>query len=167
MLKTRLGAQDNAGSVIRAILNSRLADVVEAWLQGKQARWGVAGPVCAALHALFGQIATEVEADAAAWPFPLQASPADTAEGQRQLEALARGLAGFAVQVRRDIERCSRASDAVSAVLLTEVFKEAENYLWFVDAHLRTHAPEAPLQLAGRREDAEQFAMSGAPARTS
>jgi len=144
--------------VVCALLNSRLADAIDLWLQAKQAHWTVKGPHFIALHELFDKVAEEVEDDmdmiaerveqlggtaqgtlqAAGKNSSLTPYVLETVEGMRHVESLAGGLAEFAAHLRLDIARCTKEEDAGSADLLTEVSRDTEKYLWFVEAHLTT-----------------------------
>src|SRR5438045_3010260 len=46
---------------LNALMNRRLADVVDLQMQMKQAHWNVKGPHFIGLHELFDQVAEEVE----------------------------------------------------------------------------------------------------------
>jgi starvation-inducible DNA-binding protein len=150
---------------IGAVLNARLADGVDLWLQAKQAHWNVRGPNFIALHKLFDEVAEAMEANvdllaervaqlgglahgtvqAAAAGSTLTAYPLDMVDEDAHVLAISLGLAGFATALQPDIERCTREKDAGSADLLIEVSRSAEKYLWFVEAHLKERKAERSL----------------------
>lgn len=160
MFKTGNDLPEKTRDLVCALLNSRLADAIDLWLQAKQAHWTVRGPHFIALHELFDKVAEEVEADmdmiaerveqlggmahgtvqAAAKHTSLTPYGLDTVEGMAHVIALSRGLAEFSKHLRKDIARCTQEQDAGSADLLTEVSRDAEKYLWFVESHLNTNA---------------------------
>lgn len=155
MFKTGNDLPEKTRDVVCALLNSRLADAIDLWLQAKQAHWTVKGPHFIALHELFDKVAEEVEDDmdmiaerveqlggtahgtlqAAGAATSLTPYGLETVEGMTHVDHLARGLAEFAAHLRKDIARCTKEADAGSADLLTEVSRDTEKYLWFVEAH--------------------------------
>ncbi|MFO0841967.1 MAG: DNA starvation/stationary phase protection protein Dps [Gemmataceae bacterium] len=139
------------------LLNDRLADVVDLHLQAKQAHWNVRGPNFIALHELFDKVAEEAEehADliaerAAALGGPsdgtaqvvvkkttLSPYPLNIASGHDHVEALSSALAAFGKQAREAIDKATQLGDADTADLFTEVSRETDKNLWFVEAHLQ------------------------------
>ncbi len=63
--------------------------------------------------------------------YPLKAS-----DGKAHLEALAGALAAFGSSVRSAIDETAGMGDADTADLFTGVSREADKYLWFLEAHL-------------------------------
>lgn len=137
------------------LLNARLADAVDLQTQCKQAHWNVKGPSFISLHELFDKVYDSVEeatdliaeravqlggtavgtARAAAKASTLKEYPHDLADGADHVAALADRLAAFGAAVRRAIEEATKLEDADTADVFTEISREADKQLWFVEAH--------------------------------
>ncbi len=139
------------------LLNARLADAIDLGMQAKQAHWNVKGPQFFQLHELFDKVAASaaeavdtiaeravalggtaegtIEAVAKATTLPRYAL--NVAEGKGHVERLAQALATFGEQVRDAIDRADQLGDKDTADLFTGVSREADKYLWFVEAHLQ------------------------------
>jgi starvation-inducible DNA-binding protein len=142
------------GSVV-ALLDARLLDAIDLYLQAKQAHWNVKGPQFIALHELFDKVAGAAEeatdliaersvqlggqptgaAAAVAKGSALEPYPLTAADGRAHVEALAGALAQFGRRVRAAIEESDKSGDKDTADLFTEISREADKYLWFVEAH--------------------------------
>ncbi len=138
------------------ILNARLADTLDLKLQAKQAHWNVRGPHFIGLHKLFDEVVdqaiefTDMIAERAAAlggiaegtlgavapRTKLPAYPLTIRDGRDHVEALASALAAFGKGIRAGIDQATSAGDADTADLFTEVSRETDKYLWFVEAHL-------------------------------
>ena len=138
------------------LLNERLADAIDLGTQVKFAHWNVKGPNFIALHELFDKLAAVVEdqtdtlAERAtalggtaqgtlaqvARASSLKPYPEGTEEGSAHLRALATVLAQYGAQVRAGIEAAARLGDADTSDLFTGISREADKYLWFLEAHL-------------------------------
>jgi starvation-inducible DNA-binding protein len=138
------------------ILNARLADAIDLGLQVKHAHWNVKGPHFISLHELFDQIAENVEehVDAIAERITalggtaygtlgtvargtsLAAYPAETTDGLAHVAALAGVLADFGKKARKAIGETDDLGDADTADLFTQVSRDVDKYLWFLEAHL-------------------------------
>jgi len=137
------------------VLGDRLADATDLMLQSKQAHWNVKGPSFIALHELFDKVAESseewvdslaerivqlggtaegtVQATAARTslaPYPLQ-----IVSGTDHVEALSSALAAFGKRVRAAIEKTDKQGDKDTADLFTEISRDVDKYLWFVEAH--------------------------------
>ncbi len=141
---------------IIGILQPRLADSIDLWLQCKQAHWNVKGPNFIALHELFDTIAELMETyvDEVAERIvqlggvaegtvrkttkgtSLKEYP-DVVTGLEHCEALSTAMADFDKKVRDAIDKADEAGDAVTADLLTEISRGLDVKLWFVEAHLQ------------------------------
>ena len=138
------------------LLNARLADAIDLRLQTKQAHWNVKGPHFIALHELFdklydvvGEYVDELAEravqlggtakgtlQAVAKHTSLYAYPIAASDGRDHLKALSRALAHFGKSVRHAIEAAAKAGDADTADLYTEISRENDKQLWFIEAHL-------------------------------
>jgi starvation-inducible DNA-binding protein len=139
------------------LLQARLADAVDLFTQIKQAHWNVKGPSFIALHELFDRIAEEVEgqgdalaeritafggtafgtARAVATASGLPEYPSDASDGIAHVSAVADRLAAFGKAIRMAIDTATAIGDAGSADLFTEISRETDEQLWFVEAHLQ------------------------------
>jgi starvation-inducible DNA-binding protein len=138
-------------------LQARLADAVDLFTQIKQAHWNVKGPNFMALHELFDSIAEIIEdqsdqlaeritalggradgtARIAASLSAIQEYPFDIENGREHVVAVADRLAAFACSIRATIDQTAVEGDAGSADLFTEMSREIDKQLWFVEAHLQ------------------------------
>jgi starvation-inducible DNA-binding protein len=149
--------QDTRAAVVK-LLNERLADAIDLHLQAKHAHWNVRGPHFFSLHELFDKVAEEVlgyideiaeratalggvaEGTLATVSSrtTLTAYPPTISDGRDHVDALSKALAGFGKQVRAAIEKADQAGDADTADLFTQVSRDVDKQLWFVEAHLET-----------------------------
>src|SRR5258706_4643317 len=141
-----------------ALINQRLADVVDLQTQLKQAHWNVKGPHFIGLHELFDKIAEEVESyvdliaerivqlggiaqgtvRAPAARSRLDEYPPEIADGAAHVEAVARALSTFGREARLTIDEADKLGDADTGDLFTEVSRGIDKLLWFVEAHTQT-----------------------------
>ncbi len=156
MFETRNDLSADTRSQVIRLLNARLADAIDLGMQTKHAHWNVKGPHFIALHELFDKIAEEIEEHvdtiaeritalggtaggtvaAVARATSLKAYPEELVEGLAHVEALATALADFGRKARAGIEEATRLGDADTADLFTEVSREIDKQLWFLEAHL-------------------------------
>jgi starvation-inducible DNA-binding protein len=154
---TRNDVPEKARKAVVALCNATLADALDLALSLKQAHWNVKGPQFQQLHELFDLVYTH----AAGWAdlvaeravqlggtaegtlahvraaTRLPAYTLGAADGEAHLAAVAGVLAAFAATTRAAIDAAADAGDAGSADLFTEVSREADKDLWFVEAHLQ------------------------------
>ena len=122
----------------------------------KQAHWNVKGRDFFQLHELFDKIHGYVEefVDMIAERITTLGGVADgrvqttakntslyeysleTQGGEAHLKAVAAVLAQFGKAVRADIAKAADLGDADTADLFTEISRETDKQLWFVEAHL-------------------------------
>jgi starvation-inducible DNA-binding protein len=140
-----------------ALLNQSLALALDSQLAAKQAHWNVKGPQFIALHELFDKVygvfteavdelaercvqlggqaqgtLQEVSKASTLKPYPAQISA-----GVDHVRALADRLAAFGGHLRKNIDVSASLGDADTADLYTGLSREADKYLWFVEAHLQ------------------------------
>ena len=140
-----------------AILNQSLADASDLKSQAKQAHWNVKGMSFIALHELFDQVAKEVETMTddiaeritslggtamgtvrlAAENSSLSEYPHEITDGTAHVDALSTALADFGKKSRANIDKTDKIGDADSADLYTEVSRNIDKLLWFVEAHIQ------------------------------
>jgi starvation-inducible DNA-binding protein len=139
------------------LLNARLADATDLKSQAKQAHWNVKGIHFFQLHELFDQVATAAEAHTdliaervtalggtalgtvriAAKNSSLSEYPLEITDGTAHVDALSTALADFGKNVRQNIDEATELGDADTADLFTEVSREIDKLLWFVEAHIQ------------------------------
>jgi starvation-inducible DNA-binding protein len=144
------------------LLNQRLADAVDLQMQAKQAHWNVKGPHFYALHGLFDEVYAALEgyvdllaervvqfggiaagtARAAAGKSVLPEYPPLITTGAEHVHALAGALALFGGHIRRAIDSADDLGDAGTADIYTEISRGVDKWLWFVEAHVQSHAEE-------------------------
>ncbi len=138
-------------------LNVRLADAIDLKTQAKQAHWNVKGHHFIALHELFDQVATAVEAHVdliaervtslggtamgtarvVAQTSTLSEYPLEIFDGTAHVDALSTAMADFGKKIRQNIDDADKLDDADTADLFTEVSREIDKLLWFVEAHIQ------------------------------
>jgi starvation-inducible DNA-binding protein len=144
-------------SKINRILNQHLADAFDLHSQVKQAHWNVKGPNFWQLHKLFDEVAEQAEewvdelaervtalggyatgtVRMAAASSTLPEFPVDIAKGMEYVKAVAARLAAFTNSARRAIDQTDKLGDADTADLFTEISRDADKYLYFLEAHLQ------------------------------
>ncbi len=155
MHRTKNDLPSKVRSKVITILADRLADATDLMLQTKQAHWNVKGPNFIALHELFDKINDAAEewvdliaeriiqlggtaegtVQAAAGRTSLSPYSLTIVAGRDHVEALSSSLAAFGKKVRAAIDKTGKAGDADTADLFTEVSRDVDKYLWFVEAH--------------------------------
>ena len=140
------------------LLNAVLADASDLKSQTKQAHWNVKGMSFIALHELFDQVATAVEGHVdliaerittlggtamgtvrlAAQNSRLSEYPHEITDGAAHVDALSTALAEFGKIVRKSIDEASDLGDQDTADLFTEISRETDKNLWFVEAHVQS-----------------------------
>jgi starvation-inducible DNA-binding protein len=61
----------------------------------------------------------------------------DATLGEQHIRVLGKGMMSFAAQLRADIDLVEGLGDKASADLLTEIVRQADKDLWFLEAHLQ------------------------------
>lgn len=150
-----LPAQARAGLV--AMLNQSLADTFDLYSQTKQAHWNVKGTDFFQLHELFDAIATELigfvdelaerattlggyatgTVRMASSRSALPEYPTDAVDGLEHLEALIERFARYAAELRRSIDESEDLGDKSTADLYTQISRDVDKRLWFLEAHLQ------------------------------
>lgn len=142
-----------------ALLQARLSDALDLEAQAKQAHWNVKGPHFLQLHELFDRLHSEIEgfvddlaeritalghvADGriatTAAATTLYGYPLEATGGEAHLKALSASLAAFGKAVREAIQAAETLGDADTADLFTQISRETDKQLWFLEAHLQAH----------------------------
>lgn len=152
---TRIDLPVHVRERMRALLQQQVADTFDLYSQTKQAHWNVKGAQFYSLHELFDDLAAELLGQidllaeritalgglalgtvrAAASASRLPEYPAATVDSLPTVEALAERFAALAASTRAAIEEATRAGDAGTADLLTEISRALDKALWFLEAH--------------------------------
>jgi len=160
MYKTKIDLSEKTRRNVIVILNDRLSDAIDLQSQIKQAHWNVKGPHFIALHELFDKISDAMLAQideiaeritslggtaegtvaVAARRSKLKNYPLSITAGRDHLLYLSTQLAVYGKSVRAAIEATAELADADTADLFTQLSREIDKYLWFVEAHLQDKA---------------------------
>jgi starvation-inducible DNA-binding protein len=140
------------------LCNQQLADSFDLYSQLKQAHWNVKGKDFFQLHALFDDLAGDVlehvdliaeratalggyatgTARMAAANSALPEFPTDAVDGSEHVRALVERYAAYAASTRAAIDTATEAEDQSTADMFTEVSRQADKNLWFLEAHQQT-----------------------------
>jgi starvation-inducible DNA-binding protein len=144
------------GKVI-SLLNQHLADTFDLMSQTKFAHWNVKGPTFIALHKLFDELAETLEEHVdeiaertttlggVAMGTARQSSamshipefPAGVHKGQDVVAALADRYAALGKSVRAAIDEADELNDKDTADLFTQVSRDLDQSLYFLESHLQ------------------------------
>jgi starvation-inducible DNA-binding protein len=139
------------------LLNQELADTADLYSQTKQAHWNVKGIHFYQLHLLFDQLAEKRQGEAdelaeratelggyalgtvrmAAASSRVPEIPTDINAGVDYVRALVERYGIHANNMRAAIDEADEAGDKDTADLFTEISRELDKDLWFLQAHLQ------------------------------
>lgn len=139
-----------------ALLNQHVVDLRDLEIQVKLAHWNIKGMHFIALHELFdkfsgnllgfidlaaervttlGGVVTasvqQIAKNTQVEPYPETAH-----DGRSMLEMLAKRYRAYALNVRLAIAQSAALDDPATSDLFTEIAREIEKDLWFIEAHL-------------------------------
>src|ERR1700737_2837796 len=157
MYKSKIDLSEKTRRNVIVILNDRLADAIDLQSQVKQAHWNVKGPNFIALHELFDKISdlvleqideiaervsslggtAEGTVAVAAKRSKLKNYPLSITAGRDTLFYLSAPISGFGKAGRTAIDETAKLGDADTADLFTQISRELDKYLWFLEAHLQ------------------------------
>ena len=140
-----------------ALCNQQLADTADLYSQLKQAHWNVKGKEFFQLHELFDSLAEMMleHADAiaeratalggyatgtvrmAAAASTLPEFPIEATDGMAHVAALVDRFGQYAASTRAAIDRADERGDLSTADLFTEISRQVDKHLWFLEAHLQ------------------------------
>jgi starvation-inducible DNA-binding protein len=157
--KTSIDIDSKVRAEMSELLNRQLADTFDLYSQTKQAHWNVKGVEFFQLHELYDTLAgkllapideiaeritslggtalgtVQMAADTSRLPdFPT------VVNGRESLAALVERYATVAASTRKAIDTATEAGDATTADLFTEISRELDKDLWFLEAHLQSSA---------------------------
>jgi len=155
MHSTKNDLPSKVRSKVVGILGDRLADATDMMLASKQAHWNVKGRTFFQLHELFDKINESAEewvdliaerivqlggtadgtVQATAKRTSMAPYPLEITRGEDHVEAMSNALASFGKKVRSAIDKTGKAGDADTADIFTEISRDVDKYLWFVEAH--------------------------------
>ena len=156
MRKTRHDLPQDKRRKIVARLNRLLASSIDLSLQAKQAHWNTRGPAFIALHELYDKVHDVAEggADLLAERITALGGVAEgtleavsrgtrlakypiSLEGETgHIEQLADAIAAAAEDVRQSIDEFGSLGDQGTADVATEIVRDLDQHLWFVESHL-------------------------------
>jgi starvation-inducible DNA-binding protein len=154
---TKIDLSKDTREKLITLLNARLADASDLKSQTKQAHWNVKGMSFIALHELFDEIAAVVEGHVdliaervttlggtamgtvrlAAKNSSLSEYPHEITDGASHVDALSAALADFGKAVRKGIDEAADLGDQDTADIFTEISRDIDKQLWFVEAHIQ------------------------------
>lgn len=157
---SRIDLAAETRATVSGLLNQTLATTLDLKTQVKQAHWNVKGMDFYQLHELFDELATELEeyidlvaervtalgglpegtARTAARDSILPEYPLDIVDGKAHIEALVDRYAPYAKHLRAAIDESANLGDADTADLYTEISRDIDKRLWFLEAHLQGNA---------------------------
>ena len=154
---TRNDLPEKARREMTSLLNAHLADGIDLALQAKQAHWNVKGPHFLTLHELFDKLYGEAQEwndlvaeravqlggtaegtlQVVSGNTRLNPYKVELTSGRDHLEALSDVLAVYGRCAREGIDAATRAGDADTADIFTEISRGSDKMLWFLESHLR------------------------------
>jgi starvation-inducible DNA-binding protein len=155
--KTSIDIPAKAREQICEILNQQLADTTDLFTQLKHAHWNVKGAEFYQLHKLYDELAEctlewsdEIAERAAilggfvkgtlrmaAAETRLPEFPADSIGDLETVRALVASYANYCASTREALSKAEKLGDPTTTDLLTEVSRDADKNLWFLEAHLQ------------------------------
>ena len=143
---------------IAGLLQEHLSNSIDLVTQAKQAHWNVKGPDFISLHGLFDKVAEDSEEyidliaerivqlggiaegtlKTAANRSKLPEYSLTISAGHEHVNALAHTLASYGEGIRNAIGNADELVDRDTADLLTQISREVDKNLWFVEAHVQS-----------------------------
>lgn len=156
--ETRIDIPEATRSELIDLLNRQLADTLDLYTQTKYAHWNVKGTDFIQLHELFDELAGRLlgfvdtiaeratalggtalgTARMAVGASTLQEFPEGAIAGMDAVRALADRFAAYAASTRRAMEESDKLGDMDTNDLFTEVSRQTDKDLWFLEAHLQS-----------------------------
>ena len=148
---------EEARKTLVNLLNEQLADLFDLFSQTKQAHWSVKGPQFYQLHELYDELAAQIlghidtvaeratalggvamgTARMAAQNSRLSEFPGSAVSSRESVELLCERYASVAQSVREAIDEAEQQEDMGTADVLTEVSRDLDKDLWFLEAHIQ------------------------------
>jgi starvation-inducible DNA-binding protein len=157
--KTAIDIPADVREKLIALINQQLADTFDLLSQVKQAHWNVKGSDFIQLHKLFDEFAEHLEdyvdmtaeraamlggyvngtARMAAANSTLPEYPTDAINGLDHVQALVKRYALYCTSTRQAIETADEHQEPTTADLFTEISRQVDMDLWFLEAHLQAN----------------------------
>lgn len=154
---TRIDIDADVRKELIDLLNQQLADATDLFTQTKQAHWNVKGMDFFQLHELFDTLAKIPRKHAdllaeratalggmalgtvrmAAQNSTLPEYPVETVEGREVVDLMVERWAAYAASTRAAIHRSGELDEPTTEDLLTELSRETDESLYFLEAHLQ------------------------------
>ncbi len=156
MYKSPSPIEENARVRLVEELNARLADGLDLWTQVKVAHWNVKGPQFWSLHKLFDELAGKVVEHSdevaerttalggvaqgtvrmAAANSKLTEFPSGISAGMDVVKAVADAFGLTGNSLRAAIDVADEQGDPLTADLFTQIARELDGSLYFLESHL-------------------------------
>lgn len=156
-VETRNDLPQEARQQMVELLNRQLADTFDLFSQTKQAHWNVKGPDFYQLHELYDELAGKLLAHAdeiaeratalggvatgtvrmAAGATRLEEFSGGPVGSMESVRLLVERYADVAESTRKGIKEAEEAEDQDTQDLLTEISRDLDKSLWFLEAHLQ------------------------------
>ncbi len=153
-----VGVPDQNRQALIALLGARLADSADLRSQVKWAHWNLKGMHFIQLHLLFDSVAghlleqTDTIAERittlggvahgtvreAAAKSTLNEADLSASDGPSMLKFLVHNVAHHANALRTAVQEANDLDDAITADLFTQLTRELDKDLWFLEAHLQS-----------------------------
>jgi starvation-inducible DNA-binding protein len=153
-----VGVPDQNRQALIALLGARLADSADLRSQVKWAHWNLKGMHFIQLHLLFDSVAghlleqTDTIAERittlggvahgtvreAAAKSTLNEADLSASDGPSMLKFLVHNVAHHANAMRTAVQEANDLDDAITADLFTQLTRELDKDLWFLEAHLQS-----------------------------
>jgi starvation-inducible DNA-binding protein len=157
MVETRNDLPTDTREQMVQLCNEQLADTFDLFSQTKQAHWNVKGPQFYPLHELYDDLAETLlghvdliaeratalggaatgTAQMAAQATRLPDFSAGPVGSMESVEMLVERYAAVAESTRQAIDQADEAGDMDTSDLFTEVSRDLDKSLWFLEAHLQ------------------------------
>lgn len=159
MLHTHNDLEEDARRQMVQLCNEQLADTFDLFSQTKQAHWNVKGPQFFQLHELYDDLAghllgyTDLIAERAtalggaatgtvrmaANATRLEDFPSGPVDSMESVRLLVERYAGLAKSTREAIDKAETAEDQDTMDMFTEISRDLDKFLWFLEAHIQGH----------------------------
>lgn len=157
LYSTKIDIAEDARKELVGILNQQLADTFDLYSQTKQAHWNIKGEDFYSLHKFYDDLAESIEAYVdtiaervtalggialgtvrmVATSSTLDELTPDIVSGMDTLKALIDRYAAYAASTRQALARAGELGDPTSEDLFTEISREIDKNLYFLESHVQ------------------------------
>ena len=150
------GLEDNARKTAITELQACMSDGLALSMALKQAHWNMRGPNFIAVHELMDQVKARLDpgvdemaeriqqldgmavgtVEEVAKTSTIKPYPTDVTKVADHLQEVSTRMRAFGERLRGSIDTVDAAGDADSADILTEVSRQLDKDLWFIQSHL-------------------------------